>query len=145
MGKAISHWVASVAMAGALVFGAAAAGASLAAADEAAPQVRFRAIKVDVSPLVENGLGPEAAWMAEDLPNRLRQAFASRLAPRDAAAPTLVVRIDRVTLGESGGGGTQPFGLGGARDNIEGAGTIVAPNGKVVATYPLFSTQIALT
>jgi hypothetical protein len=153
MDKAVrSHRALSAAFAAALVVGAFAADALPAAAETAAPlagaatgQVRFKAIKVDVSPLAENGLGPEADWMAQDLPGRLRAAFASRLAPRDATAPTLLVRIDRVTLGESGGGGTQPFGLGGARDNIEGAGMIVAPNGKVVATYPLFSTQIALT
>ena len=146
-----SVWLAAVVAA--LVVGAFAAGSLSAAADEtsapsagaATGQVRFKAIKVDVSPLAENGLGPEAAWMAEDLPGRLRQAFAARLAPRDAAAPTLVVRIDRMTLGESGGGGTQPFGLGGARAALEGAGAIVAPNGKVVATYPLFTTQIAFT
>jgi hypothetical protein len=154
MDKAVrSHRAMSAAFVAALILGAFAAGALPVAADEmAAPsagaatgQVRFKAIKVDVSPLAENGLGPEADWMAQDLPGRLRAAFASRLAPRDATAPTLLVRIDRVTLGESGGGGTQPFGLGGARDNIEGAGMIVAPNGKVVATYPLFTTQIALT
>ena len=154
MGKAVkSRRAMSAAFAAALVVGAFAAGSLSAAADEtsaplagaATGQVRFKAIKVDVSPLTENGLGPEADWMAQDLPGRLRAAFASRLAPRDATAPTLLVRIDRVTLGESGGGGTQPFGLGGARDNIEGAGMIVAPSGKVVATYPLFTTQIALT
>ena len=124
---------------------AAAEEASQRFAGAAAAQLRFKAIKVDVSPLVENGLGPLADWMAEDLPARLRAAFAARLAPRDAAAPTLLVRIDRIRLGESGGGGTQPFGLGGARDNIEGVGSVVAPNGKVIASYPLFATQIALT
>jgi hypothetical protein len=122
-------------------------GASADAQEASAPGAaqRFRAIKVDVSPLAENGLGTVATWMAEDLPSRLQSAFAARLAPRDAAAPILVVRIDRVRLGDSGGGGTEPFGLGGARDNIEGAGTVISPGGKVVATYPLFTSQIAFT
>jgi hypothetical protein len=136
-----------------LIAGGAAAALRAAAADEAsapyagaaAAQLRFRAIKVDVSPLAENGLGPEASWMAEYLPGRLQAAFAGRMAPRDGAAPSLVVRIDRVYLGASGGGGTQPFGDSGARDNIEGVGMVVAPNGKVVASYPLFSTLIAFT
>ena len=136
-----------------LVVGALAVGLVAAVADEtsapyagaAAAQLRFRAIKVDVSPLSENGLGPEASWMAEDLPSRLQAAFAGHMAPRDAAAPTLVVRIDQVYLGVSGGGGTEPFGGSGARDNIEGVGMVVAPNGKVIAAYPLFSTLIAFT
>jgi hypothetical protein len=124
---------------------AAADGASSPFAGAAAAQVRFRAIKVDVSPLAENGLGPEASWMAQDLPGRLQAAFAARMAPRDAAAPTLVVRIDQVFLGASNGNPSQPFGIYGARDNIEGVGMVVAPNGKTIATYPLFSTQSAFT
>jgi hypothetical protein len=143
MSKAFwSRRMAVVALGAALVVGVSAN------AQEASPPgaaQRFRAIKVDVSPLAENGLGTVAAWMAEDLPAKLQNAFNGRLAPHDAAAPTLVVRIDRVRLGESGGGGTEPFGLGGARDNIEGAGTVVSPGGKVVATYPLFTSQIAFT
>ena len=107
--------------------------------------MRFRAIKVDVSPLAGNGLGPEAEWTAAYLPGRLRAAFAARMAPGDRAAPTLVVRIDRLILGSSNGGPSQPFGLYGASDDIEGVGMIVAPGGKVVATYPLFTTLSAFT
>ena len=74
MGKAVkSRRAMSAAFAAALVVGAFAAGSLSAAADEtsaplagaAAGQVRFKAIKVDVSPLTENGLGPEADWMAQ--------------------------------------------------------------------------------
>jgi len=136
-----------------LAIGALFAGPLPAAADAASPpfagaaaaQVRFKAIKVDVSPLAEKGLGPEASWMAQDLPGRLQGAFAARMAPRDSAAPTLVVRIDAVYLGDSNGNPSQPFGVYGARDNIEGVGMVVAPNGKVAATYPLFATQSAFT
>lgn len=124
---------------------AAAVEASAPFAGAAAAQMRFRAIKVDVSPLIEKGLGPEASWMAEDLPGRLQAAFAGRMAPRDAAAPTLVVRIDQVWLGASSGGGTQPYVGTAARDNIEGVGMVVAPDGKVIAAYPLFSTLLAFT
>ncbi len=142
-----------VALGAPLFFGVLAAGPLVAAADEASPafagaaaaQMRFRAIRVDVSPLAGNGLGPEAAWMEQDLPARLMAAFAGRVTPGDPRAPTLVVRIDGMQLGQSGVGGTQPFDGSAARDNIEGAGLVVAPNGKVVATYPLFSTQLAFT
>jgi hypothetical protein len=134
-------------------FGAVAAGSSPAAAYEtlqplsgvALAQLRFRAIRVDVSPLAEKGLGPEAAWMAQELPGRLQAAFAGRLAPHDASAPTLVVRIDGLNLGMSGGGGTAPFGATSARDDIEGAGVIVAPNGKTIGSYPLFTSQLDYT
>jgi hypothetical protein len=114
-------------------------------AGAAAAQMRFRAIKVDVSPLAANGLAPEAAWLAQDLPARLAAAFAARLAPRDGAAPTLVARIDLVRLGASGEGGTEPFGGGGARDGIQGVGLVVAPNGRTIAAFPLYTSQIAIT
>jgi hypothetical protein len=90
-------------------------------------------------------LGPEAEWLEQDLPGLLRAVFAGRLAPGASAASTLVVRIDGVFLGISGGAGTGPYGGNSARDNIEGAAMIVAPNGKVVATYPLFTTLLAYT
>jgi hypothetical protein len=124
------------------------------AAEEASPpfagaeaaQLRFRTIKVDVSRLAEKGLAPEADWLSEDLPARLRAAFAGRLAPGAAGAPTLVVRIDLVHLGDSGGGGaTEPFGAAGARDEIEGVALVVAGNGRTTAAFPLFTSQIALT
>jgi hypothetical protein len=110
-----------------------------------AAQTKFRAIKVDVSALAGKGLGPEASWLEQDLPGPLRAAFAGRLAPGDRSAPTLVVRIDNVILGQSGGGGTNPFGATAARDDIEGAGMVVAPNGRPVATYPLSTTLRAFT
>jgi hypothetical protein len=135
-----------LALGASLLLGALAA-ACLPAAGEtlpAAPQ-KFKAIKIDVSPLAENGLGPEAEWMAQDLRESLQGAFAARLAPGDRKAPVLLVRIDLLTLGISGAGGTDPFGGGAARDNIQGAGIVVAPNGATLATYPLFTTVLALT
>jgi hypothetical protein len=118
--------------------------APVAAGAQQAP-AKFRAIKVDVSHLVEKGLGPEAEWIAADLPGRLQAAFAGRLAPGAAAAPTLLVRIDLVTLGDSGGGGTQPFGGVGARDEIQGVALVVAPGGRTLASFPLFTSQIDFT
>jgi hypothetical protein len=148
-----ANWPRGLAFAAAVAIGAMVASPLSALAQEAsrpfaggaAAQLRFRAIKVDVTPLAEIGLSLVGEWMAADLPNRLQAYFSTRLAPRDAAAPILLVRIDRVRLGDSGGGGTQPFGLGGARDDIEGVASVVAAGGKVLASYPLFATQIALT
>jgi hypothetical protein len=107
-------------------------------------QTKFRAIKVDVSALPGKGLGPEASWLEQDLPGPLRAAFAGRVAPGDRAAPTLVVRIDTVIIGQSGDAGG-PFGATLARDQIEGAGVVVAPNGRPIATYPMFATLRADT
>jgi hypothetical protein len=128
----------------ALAFGALASVGASSAWAQAAP-AKFRAIRIDVSALAGKGLGPEASWLEQDLPGPLRAAFAGRLAPADRAAPTLVVRIDNVILGQSGGGGTNPFGASAARDGIEGAGLVVAPNGRPIATYPLFTTLRAFT
>jgi hypothetical protein len=114
-------------------------------AGPAAANLRLRAIEVDVAPLARNGLGPEADWLAEELPARLRAVFAGRLEPGDRAAPALVVRIDLVTLGPSGGGGTQPFGGGDARDEIQGAATLVGPRGRTIASFPLFASQLDYT
>jgi hypothetical protein len=114
-------------------------------APAAAAQIKFRAIRIDVSPLAENGLAPEAAWLAQDLPALLQAAFAKRLAPGAAGAPTLLVRVDLLILGESGGGGTAPFGGSSAQDSIEGAGVVLAPNGKPIAVYPMLATLLAYT
>jgi hypothetical protein len=144
MGKTFWSRRAALTAIGAPLIAGALAAASLTAAADPAP-TKFRAIKVDVSPLAGNGLGPEAEWLSHDLPARLQTAFAGRLAPGDRGAPTLVVRISSMYLGQSGGGGTAPFGATAARDGIEGAGVIVAPNGKTVATYPMFTSLIAFT
>jgi hypothetical protein len=146
MGKSDRSRRAVLAIGGSLLLGTLAAVSWPAVGETPAPAPqKFKAIKIDVSPLTENGLGPEADWMAQDLRASLQGAFASRLVPGDRAAPILLVRIDLVTLGMSGGGGTDPFGGGAARDNIQGAGIVVAPNGATLATYPLFSTVLALT
>ena len=102
--------------------------------------LRFRAIKVDVAPLAQDAGGPTAGWMAQALPGPLQTAFSSRIAPGDRAAPTLVVRIDRVFLGVSDNGEVGPTAASEARDNVEGAGVVVAPDGRTLGVYPLFTT-----
>jgi hypothetical protein len=114
--------------------------ASAGAAQSASPSpARFRAIKVDVEPLARSVGDPTATWMAQALPGRLQAAFANRLAPGDRSAPILVVRIDSVFLGESGNGIGDATGADRARDNIVGAALVVSPNGRAVATYPVFN------
>ncbi|HLJ70004.1 MAG TPA: hypothetical protein VKU03_01720 [Roseiarcus sp.] len=103
------------------------------------PNTHFKAIRVDVAPLLANSGEPTAGWMAQSLTGPLQAAFAAHLAPGDRAAPTLVVRIDNVFLGESGNGVAGFTGDVTARDNIQGAGVVVGPDGRTVAVYPLFS------
>jgi hypothetical protein len=113
-----------------------------AAFPESAPPLssdaHFRAIRVDVAPLANNAGDPTATWMAQALPGPLNAVFASRLAPGDRSAPTLVVRIDSVFLGESGNGIFDATGADRARDNVQGVGIVVAPNGRAIASYPIF-------
>jgi hypothetical protein len=123
----------------------AALGQTAPASGAAAMQGRFKAIRIDVSALAAKGLAPEASWLTQDLPAPLHTAFSGHLAPGVSAAPTLVVRIDGVYLGMSGGAGTAPFGDNAARDGIEGAAVVLASNGKPIATFPLFTTVVADT
>jgi hypothetical protein len=103
-----------------------------------APGVHFRAIKIDVEKVAQNG-GPTAQWLAHALPGPLEAAFKGRVAPGDASAPTLVVRVDSVFLGESDNGILGPTAAVEARDLIQGAGVVVGPNGQTLGVYPLFA------
>ncbi|MFZ0208522.1 MAG: hypothetical protein WAL59_20860 [Roseiarcus sp.] len=109
--------------------------------ESAASGLRFRAIKVDVSGVRESGDVTSAEWIAQDLPEDLRKAFAPFLAPGDSRAPILLARIDLVTLGTGGSGGgpnsTQ------AVDFIQGADVVIGPGGRQIASYPFFSTVFA--
>jgi hypothetical protein len=119
----------------------AAALASTAFAENAPPLgagAHFRAIKIDVAPAAQYGNGPLANWAAEALPASLQAAFAGRIAPGDRSAPTLIVRIDRISLGQSQNGIFGPGAAVQARDYIEGAGLVIGPNGQTLAAYPLF-------
>jgi hypothetical protein len=102
------------------------------------PDAHFRAIRVDVAPLAASAGEPTASWMAQALPGRLQSVFANRLTPGDRSAPTLVVRVDSLFLGESGNGIGDATGADRARDNVQGVGLVVAPDGRTVATYPIF-------
>src|SRR5262245_54578828 len=80
--------------------------------------LRFRDIRVDVTPLRANAGDPTASWVQQELPARLAQALAGRRAPSGA---TLVVRIDYLTLGPSAG---EMLHAAASLDNIDGVAII---------------------
>jgi hypothetical protein len=97
------------------------------------PNVRFRAIKVDVSPIRASSGDPSAAWVEEALPGALAQALAPYLAPGDRYGATLVARIDYVYLGPNYGPGPG----GSSQDTIVGTLFVRGPRGGIAAETPL--------
>ena len=104
-------------------------------------QTRFRAIRVDVTPLRKTGDRISADFIERTLPAHLQHYFAAYLAPGDRRAPALVARIDSVMYGDEGGA-SLPGGYG-AMDYIEGAGVVIGGGGREVASYPLMSSMTA--
>ena len=102
-------------------------------------EVRFREIRVDVSPLKAKDEDDAAGWVAAVLPGYLKQAFAKYLAPGDRSAGVLVARIDDVTLGVQGSRMSFGFISNDTTDGIEGAAVVLDGRGKVVDSYPLYS------
>jgi hypothetical protein len=117
----------------------AAAASSVVTAAQAQPNgVRFREIRVDVSPLREKVQGEEGGWVAAVLPGYLRQSFAKYLAPGDRNASVLVARIDDVSLGASETSMSSFPLASDAHDSIEGVGLVLDGRGRVAQSYPLF-------
>jgi len=115
----------------------------LAAAAPAA--LRFRQIRVDVSPLADKD---EADWgrvIERVLPAELQRSFGAYLAPGDRNGATLVARIDLVTLGAPGQGSLLFESNFSTTDSINGVGIVLDGRGRPVATYPLFSSMHADT
>src|SRR5277367_2227859 len=83
----------------------------------AQPNVRFRDIVVDVSPLRASMGDPTAAWVQQELPRALAQALSGYMAPGDRSGATLVARIDDLYLAPTSGGSGKP---GGFQDTIAG-------------------------
>jgi hypothetical protein len=100
----------------------------------AQPGLRFRAIKVDVSPLRASMGDPTAAWVEEALPGALAQSLGANYAPGDRNGATLVARIDYLYLGPSSGG---PGFFHQTQDTINGTLLVKGPRGGVVANVPL--------
>jgi hypothetical protein len=117
---------------------AAAAAAATKASAVTQGGLRFREIRVDISPLHEKVQDEEGGWVAAVLPGYLRQSLAAHLAPGDRSASVLVARIDDVTLGVAHSG-MSPFPLASdAHDSIEGVGLVLDGRGQVAQSYPLF-------
>lgn len=76
---------------------------------------RFRAIRIDVSPMVAKGVPNWAARVARALAPAARRAFADLVDPSDRKAPVLTLQIDAVDFAiYTGGLNTDPFGAYGA-------------------------------
>jgi hypothetical protein len=117
------------------------AAASAAVRASAAPlgDVRFREIRVDVSPLKDKYEDDAARWVAAVLPGYLKQTFAKYLAPGDRSAGILVARIDDVVIGVPGSRMSIGFLSNDTTDGIEGAGVVLDGRGHAVGSYPLYS------
>jgi hypothetical protein len=100
----------------------------------AQPQVRFRNIVVDVSPLRSSSGDPTADWVSQELPGALAQALAPYMAPSDRGGATLVARVDLIYLGPSSGG-TGPWGS--TQDTISGVLVVRGARGGLAADTPL--------
>jgi hypothetical protein len=100
----------------------------------AQPGVRFRGIRVDVSPLRASVGDPTATWVQQELLGQLARALAPYLAPSDRYGAILLARIDALYLGPNSGG-TGPRGS--SQDTIEGVLIVRGPRGGVAADTPL--------
>jgi hypothetical protein len=105
----------------------------------AQPAVRFRDIRVDVSPLRANVGDPTAAWVQKVLPGYLAQALAPYMSPGDRSGATLTVRIDNVYLGPSAAGGAEPGGS--WPDTMKGILIVTGPRGGIAEETPLRATS----
>ena len=98
------------------------------------PAVRFRDIRVDVSPLRASAGDPTADWVEQELPRALAQALAAHLAPAQRDGATLVARIQDVNFGQSGGRGGAS---GASQDSIMGVLIVGGPHAGIAARTPL--------
>lgn len=126
-----------------MLSGLAAAATTLAGCQTTPPlgaSVPIAAIRVDVSRLVELGWGATATNIKIAMERELATAFGPAL--RRGAGPTLVVMIRGIWLASyAGGGGGGKFGGGGSsNDSLDSIATLVEPDGRVMATYPVLST-----
>lgn len=101
---------------------------------QAQPNVRFRDIVVDVSPLRASIGDPTAAWVQQELPGALAQALARYMAPGDRQGAILVARIDDLYLGPNNSG-TGPWGA--SQDTISGTLLVKGPRGGIAANAPI--------
>jgi len=95
--------------------------------------VRFREIRVDVSPLRASAGDPTADWVERALPDALTQALATHLAPGERSGAILIARIALIYLGPTGGSGPS----GASQDSIQGILIVKGPRSGIAAETPL--------
>jgi hypothetical protein len=98
------------------------------------PSVRFREIRVDVSPLRASAGDPTADWVEQALPGALARALATHLAPGERNGAILVARIEDINFGQSGGRGGAG---GGSQDSIQGVLIVASSPAGIAAQTPL--------
>ncbi len=98
------------------------------------PAVRFREIRVDVSPLRASAGDPTADWVEQALPEDLSRTLSAYLAPAQRNAATLVARIQDVIFGQSGGRGGAS---GASQDSIQGILIVGGPHAGIAAQTPM--------
>ena len=98
------------------------------------PAVRFREIRVDVSPLRASAGDPTADWVEQALPGALTQALAAHFAPGERSGASLIARMQDVNIGQSGGRGGAS---GGSQDSIQGVLIVGGPRTGIAANTPL--------
>ncbi|HEX9168241.1 MAG TPA: hypothetical protein VF886_04835 [Roseiarcus sp.] len=98
------------------------------------PAVRFREIRVDVSPLRASAGDPTADWVEQALPEDLTRALSAYLAPAQRSAAILLARIQDVNFGQSGGRGGAS---GASQDSMQGVLIVGGPLAGVAPQTPL--------
>jgi hypothetical protein len=98
------------------------------------PAVRFREIRVDVSPLRASAGDPTADWVEQALPGDLTRALSAYLAPAQRNGATLMARIQDIDFGQSGGRGGAS-GL--SQDSIRGVLIVGEPRAGIAAQTPV--------
>ena len=97
---------------------------------------RLASVRVDVQPMVEQGGGPQAEALREDLLAALRTSFADRLV--GGRGPSLVVVVRSLSMRPYVGGEGRLAG-GMQSDYLDGEALLVAGNGAVLARHPQLS------
>ena len=103
------------------------------ATPQLAPGTAIGTIRVDVSRLVELGVGPRAEVVRTRLEQELARAFAGMRQPGGA---TLTVAVRGLTMPTYVGGDIDD---GATSDYLESLVTVTGRKGEVLATYPVLS------
>jgi hypothetical protein len=101
-------------------------------AAEARPTARSGGIYVDVTPLLEQGLGGYAEVVRGDLTQALRAEFAGRLHPGER----LVALVRGLSLNDSVGNDSLVWPT---NDYLDGVVTLIGPSGQVLATQKILT------